>query len=1724
MVFSSTRVYWSTKHVNRHCVYTCRIIAVKPQCQKESTNPASSKQLAIEHNTTKIEDPVLANATMATLSTSSADITNSNSSKINGVVVSADSDKLESTQVTPTESQSELGDCSTDAAVNDNDSNKNSSESSDLVQQISENEKPNDQCLLKNTSEKIKETQSLAGSREPLASKNDSSQKSEPNMTGDCLREGNDVSVLDIAPPLSPSTQTALETLHDTSSIVFAGEDEKKWLENLPEDMEAIVVVAQGEDITDDEAIQLATEALQVAGNTEENDKNNNNNNNEEMSEAQSSCQVITSEEVEASEAKLETDIEEVISTEKCPPALELNCCMSMTMGKQTLPDNFHETSLYDVTEAQVLTEGNKEVMYLGVEHKPVEVISLNQKTLSINLKNKSKCSRLTSRTRESRSSRYSPIYGADGKIIGHKLSISDALSLKTTSPKNIKNNYHRSVENKRAKRISSKNNPIRFQTSLKSPNSSPGKSASIDNNESLADVETKGQILSSNIVMTQLSEVKCKVMNGEKWEEVLDSSHVGCCDLSAEENLRTEIKQENNADSALLADKTWSDNSLELVKNQERNKNSPPVKVYPLRQTVSRMCEQALAKRPLEAISRSCRDDRTKSLLASQSSTDPQTVTTTTACGDSVSIKKSVEDTIPLHDKIALKIKAESLAKSSPGERGPFKCPICKRLYRTKESFETHVEKCDFELSTSEEEDEEQDSLRSPRRYLGNPRYPMRSTTLIQRVAAEVEAEMNLIKKFYPRKRSHDSVSSSDTGTDSLDPAKSRNKQMRRDKPDPVDDMTTGCDKQNQLPQPEPLLGCDNNNKNNDASNKSMRCDSSCAEAPMLSSSDIPNMEKVCKLESETNNNCSNSNDARQQEVKTSNKDNDDNADFDSDATLSPVPYDNFLDQNFQSDEESNNSMLCPKTGFTIPAGTNRNNLDLLSELATKLSKPDTSNSEKGGHLIGLKSAEPKLPSDIALAKKMSVVEVPGGLYKQKFEVINGKIGKVCSAKQSASIGGDLGVLPNHTDGSSEPLARHCNSLDKPNVPISKGDISASKLPEGASTRSPSENQNKSSHQGLFERIFHSIDATNIVSNSLLNVLENPLTATSNISTVSPLRNIDSESNSKLNSAPKDSVINAGRETSQKCMQKINNCCVTKPVSGVNKDPKLPVIHTSSVPQSSPSLTSSMSPSLSQSSTSLGIMNSHHTHEAGSNNQAVPVKSVEAKPSQPPLFVRPSTMASQVLTTPVVSMALCNTVCSLTSQTTCMVAPTQQLGVPMQSASPHVLGLTTPNGPIFQSPALPPLAAPTAFTPAAVTPITLAQPSKSQPSQPQPTLNINYVGSFVLPTPADQLVTISRSIASIPLSSIATSVPHLQAASSLGSVVTTAKLQSPTVAVPPQQNSVLLPDGSIQTIHKAPVPTMQTPNSIVKILVDNSSTQFVASANIDTSPQPQGSIYNYRKLLQELFKANQTPTLTNQTANQAVFSSPAVNSSPLTNETKILSPVKCTTTTSSSTNSDPSGPSSVVSSCVPMRKMTSHVSCSKPNFKAPGILRQQNQEDTKQLMNSCEVSQILSGVQEGNEFVKSVVDLTSRQDSQITNGKTYMPPVKKIRPNLLHKQQSDVMQPTKQIMSYLSNKNGLTTDYQKNSCPLEVSPQKITNPLEINQKSNNQTVLINTANQLSTPSQEPHRQVIHNVKAVCKPSMPRSRRKTKPLVRHSRLELKGMFFISGFFKNKTKK
>ena len=92
---------------------------------------------------------------------------------------------------------------------------------------------------------------------------------------------------------------------------------------------------------------------------------------------------------------------------------------------------------------------------------------------------------------------------------------------------------------------------------------------------------------------------------------------------------------------------------------------------------------------------------------------------------------EKESDSGLHLRDQIVEKIKAESLARSTPSDRGPFKCPKCKLLYRTSESYHKHVKGCNWEVSTDEEEDEEEEERNYPLRNRRSETVDSKSDTM---------------------------------------------------------------------------------------------------------------------------------------------------------------------------------------------------------------------------------------------------------------------------------------------------------------------------------------------------------------------------------------------------------------------------------------------------------------------------------------------------------------------------------------------------------------------------------------------------------------------------------------------------------------------------------------------------------------------------------------------------------------------------------------------------------------------------------------------------------------------------------------------------------------------------------------------------------------------------------------------------------------------------------
>lgn len=1409
--YRSTRVYWSTKHANKRCVYTCRISLAKPQCPKK-LNKEQQKLQSAEHNTTKIEDPEL-----------------------------LENSKIEELAKSKTLTAESAKDCGRlDGITNDDDESvvKPTSNEKDLVPES--NEQSN-----------------TISSDKPTDSK---------DSTDLVLKESSNVD-LQLAD---------VENLED--NIVFTSEEDKLLFGDEAQDMETVVVVAEAEDMTDEEAIQLAREALLAADNN--------------FTENEISTELTESDtgELDGMKApKFDSVVEpEIIECSSEQPIVIPSC----TDGD--LPDNIN-SSLDAISEVQVHSQCDKEMMYFEDDNKPVQVISFNRKTLPLNKKPQNRYSKVGSRFQDDKSTRFSPIYGPKGDIIGHKLSITDALALKNSLPSNSQINL-KDHSKRRLKRFCSKKN-VKL---LELDKSSGG---ILKHRKMVSSELTNSLHADKSRIPSNLDKISCN-----KVQEFTSSS-----------------------------ESTWLNDTFDLGKNSGKSKNSPPVKVYPLRQTVSRMCEQALAKRPLEAISRSCRDDRAKSSLSVLS-----TVETTTE--EQVVVKRS-ED-IPLHDKIALKIRAESLAKSSPGERGPFKCPTCKRLYRTKESFETHVEKCDFELSTSEEDDDDQDGLRSPRRYLGNPRYPMRNSTLIQRVAAEVEAEMNFGKKIHSRKRSHDSTSGLDS--ESFDSIQNKIKQSRSRK---------SGDLCGQIGNEQTQFTESREEQNVSGS--------SCGEF------------KSKDLDLSNENSTSQTNLDIKEDKLTPNCLPESSFADDSDATLSPAQCDHSLSLNEESCDKQNASVSSESVADT-QSTTDRNNLDLLSELASKLSKP------------------PKQSNCHESDAKRLKVEDSGRLGKQKLEALNGILSEASLLKQS--VFQDRDSIPSKvlsSSNSSESVKQTNTTITDDKTESSLGELSTDKCKE----------LEDSNPKSLFYQIFHNASASNSTTKSL-NVID-PLAKSKFVSKMSSDETqTDGNSHQELlNKAMfNNSISKSPIEFSTNPVKNINSFAE---ISHIN-NPAISLVGTSSKASLTP-LTASLS---------SNVNTSHLSELNSSRTQLIPCQ---------------DSMAPQMLTTSVVTMALCNTVCNVQPQTTCVVAPAQSvqpLTMSMQSASPHLLSLTSVNTPYFNtsdltSPALPTLASPV-FSQAAVTPIAIAPPLPSQPP-PTPTLSINYVGSFVLPSATDQLVNITPPLSSNPFSSIATSVPQLQSTANINTSEPISKIQSATT-MHHAPNTMMLQEGSMQNksyiIHKTSVPTMQNSSSVVKILVDNNPpTPFVTGSSIDSNSS--NTTYDYSKLLREIFKVTQPATITNQTSLIPSTVSSKSDSCQTTSTSIVEKPMASPSLLSLSSNNHKRSPS---------RKLYSRISRVKPGLKSPFVFRQNCNKS--QLADSADAVKIVSGVEESSKFIQNMVNLSSNSDLQVVsnvNNKSVLPSQKEQFSLVSRKRQSAVgLQSTKRILSFISNKNGIVSDQQK--------------------------------------------------------------------------------------------
>ncbi|KAL3885750.1 hypothetical protein ACJMK2_025792 [Sinanodonta woodiana] len=192
---------------------------------------------------------------------------------------------------------------------------------------------------------------------------------------------------------------------------------------------------------------------------------------------------------------------------------------------------------------------------------------------------------------------------------------------------------------------------------------------------------------------------------------------------LERSEDVEKAKKQMNKTSPSPLKDYLLKDKLGNSFKMRQAKVVLSPLKIYPLR---SKRTQFIVGTNPHKR--HLVFNDKAKDKHVNSSSDDN---------GDGEKVEEKgrsgcydVEQELPLHDRIAQKIKLESLAKSSPGEQGPFKCPTCKRMYRTQESYQNHVKNCDFEVSTSDEEEDDKDKEDNPSLH------KFRRSTVFQRLA----------------------------------------------------------------------------------------------------------------------------------------------------------------------------------------------------------------------------------------------------------------------------------------------------------------------------------------------------------------------------------------------------------------------------------------------------------------------------------------------------------------------------------------------------------------------------------------------------------------------------------------------------------------------------------------------------------------------------------------------------------------------------------------------------------------------------------------------------------------------------------------------------------------------------------------------------------------------------------------------------------------------------
>ena len=232
---------------------------------------------------------------------------------------------------------------------------------------------------------------------------------------------------------------------------------------------------------------------------------------------------------------------------------------------------------------------------------------------------------------------------------------------------------------------------------------------------------------------------------NAKETETKAKTNHNSTVEVNGESNSENENNGEHSSKDEIDGEQTKQITEKANMKMKCENETKPAVELSDKREEV----EKGKA-----VIS----NDSVKDEILVNGILDDETNLISDSAEESADVKEVIDSSkLPVLDPIAKKIKEESIAKSCPGEMGPFKCKNCRRMYRTESSYTIHIENCNFCLSSSDEDSNSCDG----------PKVVDQVEMRVTRSRKDQNSNVNLEKIDINEKREDTDDSQSDTGDD---------------------------------------------------------------------------------------------------------------------------------------------------------------------------------------------------------------------------------------------------------------------------------------------------------------------------------------------------------------------------------------------------------------------------------------------------------------------------------------------------------------------------------------------------------------------------------------------------------------------------------------------------------------------------------------------------------------------------------------------------------------------------------------------------------------------------------------------------------------------------------------------------------------------------------------------------------------------------------------------